>query len=78
MNVESIELLVRDLAILQHVLETPDLGDGRNVDALCAGAKTHGADKIALKHREPPVRHSPDLGMLRGNGTAWLIHGDSS
>ena len=44
-------LLRGELPRTEHVLQAPDLGDGREIEPLRRGREPHGAHEIPLEHR---------------------------
>ena len=79
-HVEPVELLVGHLTLREHVLQTPDLGDGREVDALGVGAEAHGAHEVALIDRQASSRQSADQhqlsGLIGGERQADAVRGE--
>ncbi len=72
-------LLVGELALAEHILEPPDLGDGREIEALRGGPQAHGAHEIPLEHREPTVEQRADQhelpGLVGGERDAQAVGG---
>lgn len=51
-HIQPIELLVSHLSLLEDVLQTPNLGNCRKIDALGARTQSHRTHEVALINRE--------------------------